>query len=254
MRVRYADPSSLVDDYQRQFQKGGLLVRVEPPAETNLFDPVELELVTLAGVLVLQAQVVQHVPGVGVALSFDATDGRLTAAVDEAREAGETAGGPPVHEILPPGQREDPDPSPAEAVGAVGAKRAARGPATGGNPAAKIHLAKHGNKEERMRIMREGDRSLHRYVLRNPGLRLDEVTFIAKMTSVSIDLLKAIAERQEWAQRPEIAVALVRNPKTPVPLAIQLLRHVAPAELLRISKGGSLRMPILKAARKKAVG
>ena len=85
-------------------------------------------------------------------------------------------------------------------------------------------------------------------------LRLDEVTFIAKMTTVSVELLKAIAERREWTQRPEIALALVRNPKTPVPLAIQMLRNVAPAELRRLAKGGSLRMPILQAARKLVVG
>jgi hypothetical protein len=102
--------------------------------------------------------------------------------------------------------------------------------------------------------MRAGDRSMHRFVLRNPGLRIDEVTFIAKMTAVSPDLLKAIAERREWAQRPEIALALVRNPKSPVPLAIQMLQHVSPGELRRLAKGSNVRMPILQAARKRVIG
>jgi hypothetical protein len=114
-------------------------------------------------------------------------------------------------------------------------------------------MALHGKKEERMKIMRDGDRSLHRFVLRNPGLRMDEITFIAKMTTVAADTLKAIAERREWFQRPEIALALVRNPKTPMPLALQMLQHLAPQDLRRLAKGSSARMPILQAARKRVV-
>jgi hypothetical protein len=91
-------------------------------------------------------------------------------------------------------------------------------------------------------------------VLQNPGLKSDEVAAIARMSTVSPDLLKAIVERREWAQRPEVALALVRNPRTPVPLAIRMLDHVAPGDLRRLAKGTSLRMPVLKAARKKVVG
>jgi len=188
---------------------------------------------------------VQRVPGVGVAVSFDASDAGLLAAVEDARRAGPGAGSPAAHEIVPA-----PGPEPGARTGDAEPAVAAR---PGSDVAAKIHLAKYGGKEDRMRIMREGDRSLHRHVLRNPGLRLDEVTFIAKMTTVAVDLLKAIAERREWVQRPEVALALVRNPKTPVPLAVKLLQHLAPAELRRLAKTSSVRMPILQAARKKVV-
>ncbi len=179
-------------------------------------------------------------------MSFDPTNGALPAAVDEARGAGETAGGPPEHSLV---ER-------AEAPSIRESRAPARqaDAAAGGATAAKIHMAMHGNKEDRMRIMREGDRSMHRFVLRNPGLRIDEVTFIAKMTAVSPDLLKAIAERREWAQRPEVALALVRNPKSPVPLAIQMLQHLSPSELRRLAKGSNARMPILQAARKRVIG
>jgi len=242
-RVRYSRPADLVKDDEAQFAKGGLLLRVEPPAGTNLFDGAELELVTLAGSIVVPAQVVQLMPGIGVALSFDATNEALLSAVDEAKGAGEMAGEPPEHSLAePPAPRESRAPAaPPDSF-------------VGGTTAAKIHTAMHGNKDDRMRIMREGDRSMHRYVLRNPGLRIDEVTFIAKMTAVSPDLLKAIAERGEWAQRPEIALALVRNPKSPVPLAIQMLQHVSPGDLRRLAKGSSVRMPILQAARKRVIG
>jgi len=245
-RVRYSRPADLVTDDAAQFAKGGLLLRVEPPTGTRLFEDVELELVALARSVVLPAQVVQLVPGIGVAVSFDATDAALREAVDEARGAGEMAGEPPEHSLVSRAEA----PSPREPRAPAAPASAAGGSST----AAKIHLALYGNRDERMRILRDGDRSLHRYVLRNPGLRIDEVTFIAKMTAVSADLLKAIAERPEWAQRPEVALALVRNPKSPVPLAIQMLQHVSAGDLRRLAKGSSVRMPILQAARKRVVG
>ncbi|MBI4509475.1 MAG: hypothetical protein HY698_07545, partial [Deltaproteobacteria bacterium] len=66
-------------------------------------------------------------------------------------------------------------------------------------------------------------------------------------------VLKQIAERREWAQRPEIAIALVRNPKTPAPLAVRLLDHVSPAELRHLAKDPGTRPPIQHAARKKVL-
>ncbi len=242
--VRYSRPADLVADFETQFQEGGLLVRVEPPAGAKLFDDVELQLETLAGRLVLPAQIVQIVAGAGVALTFDASDADLLSAIDEARGAGELAGPPPEHGVVADEGISDPPGSAPSCVAAAPLRGAA----------AKVHTAMHGTKEERMRIMREGDRSLHHYVLRNPGLQLDEITAIAKMSTVAPDLLKAITDRREWIGRPEIALALVRNPKCPVPLAIRMLQHVGAADLRRLAKGGGLRMQILQAARKIVVG
>jgi hypothetical protein len=236
-RVHYHGLADLSADHDQQLAHGGLMVRVEAPEDLKLFDEVELEIETAVGRFEIAAQVVQIFPGTGVALSFsiEGNEGLLRAV-----EAGRSQAGAQV-----------PEPEHMVVGAASGATDSA--PARS-DTAAKIHLAMHGNKDERARIMRGGDRSLHRYVLRNPGLRLDEVTFFAKMTTISADILKAIAERQDWAARPEIALALVCNPKTPVPLAIQMLRNVAPQQLRRLAKTGNLRMPILQAARKLVIG
>jgi len=91
-------------------------------------------------------------------------------------------------------------------------------------------------------------------VLRNPQIQLEEIIFIARMATASIEILTAIANRREWAERPEVALALVRNPKTPVPLAIKMLDHVGPAELRGLAKQQSVRDAIQRAARKKILG
>ena len=66
-----------------------------------------------------------------------------------------------------------------------------------------------------------GEWLLHKYVLKNPQLQLEEVVFVARMATAAPESLVFIAGRREWAERPEVAIALVRNPKTPVPLAIK---------------------------------
>jgi hypothetical protein len=232
-RVQYDSPADLVADAEQQFDQGGFLVRVEAPDGAQLYAPAELEIVTPDARVVLEGQIVQTIPGVGVAIGFAPDLPVLVQVVEAARAAGGEPGKGGVHSI----------------AGAEEA-RAPREEST----ADRIQLALHGNRDERMRIIRGANRSLHRYVLQNPGLQLDEVTQFAKMSSVSPDLLAAIADRREWAGRPEIALAMVRNPKTPVPLAIRMLNNIAPADLRRLAKGTSLRMPILSAARKKVIG
>ena len=118
----------------------------------------------------------------------------------------------------------------------------------------RMQIALHGNKEERGLILRDPNaKNLHPYVLKNPQLQLDEVATIAGMRTVATDVLQYIAGRREWAQRPEVAAALVRNPKTPVPLAIRLIPFLSVTELRQLAKTSNLRAPILREVRKKVL-
>ena len=115
----------------------------------------------------------------------------------------------------------------------------------------RIQLALRGDRDQRMEILRGRNRTLHAYVLRNPALSVDEIATIARMTTVSPEVLVQIAERREWGHRPEIAASLIRNPTMPVPVAIKLLDHVADHELRNLAKDARTRDPIQKAARRK---
>jgi hypothetical protein len=230
-RVEYHDPAELLADQEEQFVHGGLLVRGDAPPGLTLFEPAELELVIGGESIVFPAQVVQILPGIGVAVTFAVNDPRLAQAIEAARSA------------EPEPEPEAPrTPSPAEAQAAKVSL------------AQKIHIALHGNRDERATILRDINKQLHPYVLRNPGLQLDEIAAIAKMSTVSPDLLKQICDRREWSQRPEVAIALVRNPKVPVPIAVRLVEYVAPADLRQLAKDSRVRDPISRAARKKLLG
>ncbi|HVV84514.1 MAG TPA: hypothetical protein VHE35_15705, partial [Kofleriaceae bacterium] len=124
--------------------------------------------------------------------------------------------------------------------------------AAGSSPSIdRIQLALRGDRDDRMAIMRDRNRTAQIYVLRNPGLTFDEVCAIARMPSVAPDVLVQLAERREWGHRPEVAMALVRNPATPVPVAIKLVDFVSLTDLRLLAKDARTREPVQRAARRK---
>jgi len=219
LRAIYTRAEDFLRDHEQQIARGGLLVRGDIPPDLERGAAVDLELVTPAGTIRLEAQVIQILAGVGVAVTV--SPDQVTELVDAVRSSGRPAAPEPSH---------------------------------GAATARKIQLALHGDKSQRAAILREPNKMIHGYVLRNPQIQLDEVAAIARMTTVAIDVLTFIASRREWAERPEIAVALVRNPRTPVPLAIKLLDRVSPTELRQLAKQSHVREPIQRAARKKVIG
>jgi hypothetical protein len=272
LRITYSRPRDLVADHDQQLRRNGVLVRVAPPADLALFAPVELELVSPIGRCAVTAQVIQTLGGAGIAVGFDsAAAAEIAALVRAASAAPDRAGEPPRHEVVDEPAADDEswpedDPATDDDAGPDGAD-AAPEPADGGRAASDLHtrlrsatahekmqIALHGNKDERGLIIRDPNaKLLHQYVLKNPKLQLDEVATIAALRTVSAEVLKYIAGRREWAQRPEIAAALVRNPKTPVPLAVRLVPFLSVTDLRQLAKAPSTRAPILREVRKKVL-
>jgi len=117
----------------------------------------------------------------------------------------------------------------------------------------KFQLALSGTRDERMALLRDNNKPVHVFVLKNPRIGLDEVQYAAKLPNLSPDALNMIAEHREWGMNATVATALVRNPKTPMPMALRLLDRVPATELRSLAKGGA-REPIVQAARRKVVG
>ncbi len=238
LRVRYYREADVTTDSVGQLSRGGLLVRADPGASLEQYTPVKLELGAGATVIVIDAQVVQVFAGVGIAVTF--TPSRALESWTVAAQSTARGDRDPEHSIV----TEDVAQDEAQPV-----QRAAV-PET----ASRVSTALRGSRDERTAILRENNPVLHGHVLRNPSIQLDEIVSIAKMRTVSPELLKIIADKREWATRPEIAVALVRNPKTPVGVAIRLLDHVPIQELRQLAKDQNTRSAIQSAARKRVVG
>lgn len=239
LQATYGRGGDFIQDHDGQLAHFGLFVRVAPPSDLAPFSPVELTVRFADLTAVVSGQVVQIAPGVGVAVSFSADDAEAFGPLlTRARTGPDPSDTDPAYEIVPVG-------------GAARPARTEPGPST---KADKIQLALRGTKTERMAIIRDPDRTLHLYVLKNPRVGIDEVGQLAKSPTTSVEVLKAIAEKREWYQRSEIATALVRNPKTPVPIAVRMLDHISKQELRRLAKSDGAKMPILQAARKKVIG
>ncbi len=228
LRVVYEDPARLLAAHDEQFVRGGLFVYTPPPANVQLRDAVDLSIVLPDGQEVsVKGEVLQVAAGSGIAVGFVlASAPVLKAAVAKARA--EIAARPAVPGETPVFQRME-----------------------GATAAAKVQLALHGNCDERLAIVRDLNKTLHVHVLRNPQIRMEEVVVIAKMATVSAEALKTIAERREWFERSEVAIALARNPAVSLEHAIKMLDHMPKSDLGRMAKDRNVRGPVQAAARKK---
>jgi hypothetical protein len=86
--------------------------------------------------------------------------------------------------------------------------------------------------------------------MKNPRIGLEEVLWAAKLTTLNPEALKVIAEHPEWGQNPGVAAALVRNPKTPVPVALKLMPRLPVSELRALARSQG-RPQIVQAAKKR---
>ena len=100
----------------------------------------------------------------------------------------------------------------------------------------KILLATKGGKEERTLLMRESNRLIQVAVIRNGRITEGEVTYIAQMRTVQDEVLRIISMNREWMKKYTIVRNLVMNPKTPLPIALNLLRRVNEFDMKLMTK------------------
>ncbi len=118
----------------------------------------------------------------------------------------------------------------------------------------KMQAALHGSRELRGIIMRDSNRSLHVMLLKNPHLRIDEVQAMARIPSLSPEAIVQISRHDTWSQDGTVCTNLVRNPKTPPPIAVTLMDRIPRAELRRLATGQGVREHIARAAARRLQG
>jgi hypothetical protein len=117
----------------------------------------------------------------------------------------------------------------------------------------KVQLALHGNREARQLLMRDRAGVVQSSLVRNPKITLDEVQALARAPQLSPETAETLAQHPTYGASPQIAMALVRNPRTPVPTATQLIARLSPNDLRVVAKGLGVRTQVAAAARKRLV-
>jgi len=106
--------------------------------------------------------------------------------------------------------------------------------------AGKIRLAIAGNKEVRMMLARDSNKTVQLAVMDNPKLSEFEVTLMASSRSADEGVLRKIAASREWMRLHQVRAALVNNPKCPLRIAGKLLETLGHQDWKRIAANRSV--------------
>ena len=119
--------------------------------------------------------------------------------------------------------------------------------------AQRMNLAMKGSREERAILVRDPNKLVSAAVLSSPKMTETEIESIAKMGSVSEDVLRIIANTRAYVKNYNIALALVRNPKTPIAMSMNLIHRLTDSDLRQLSTNRNVPEMLRVAARKKIV-
>ena len=121
------------------------------------------------------------------------------------------------------------------------------------NVAQRIALAMKGSREERAILIRDPNKIVGVAVLSSPKLSEAEVETIAKMSSISDELLRIISMTRGWMKNYSVVVALSKNPKTPVAISMNLLSRLNDKDLRMLSSDRNVAEILRVTARQKLV-
>ncbi len=237
LRLKFPSRESLRLTIDQEMSRGVMLAKITPPNDLEFRSKLHVELVTSAGSLVFESEVLSVLPGVGVGFLFPSNElVNVQKLLAEIREQGT---GDTTHEMVA-------ESGPPPESGA--AKTNATSRATF---AERVQVALHGTKDDRAAILRDQNRQLHPFVLKSPTVTPEEVASWAANAQLTPEFLKLIADRKEWLTKQAIALALAKNPKTPADVAIRALEYVPQEALRQMAKGTGVLPHVVQAARKK---
>ncbi len=121
----------------------------------------------------------------------------------------------------------------------------------GMNVAKRIALAMKGTREERAILIRDPNRIVTAAVLSSPKMTETEIAGIARMANVSEDVLRTICNNRAWLKNYAVALSLVKNPKTPVALSMNLMARLNDKDLRMMSTDRNVPDALRVNARKK---
>jgi len=115
---------------------------------------------------------------------------------------------------------------------------------------AKIRLAMMGNKFQRAQLIRDPKKMVAMAVIKSPSVKENEAAGYASNTSICEDVIAYIAAKKEWTKMYNIKLALVNNPKCPLPAAMRLLPHLRAKDLGVMARSRSIPSALSAQARK----
>jgi hypothetical protein len=118
------------------------------------------------------------------------------------------------------------------------------------NTAEKLITALKGSREERAILVRDPNRLVSMGVLGSPRLTEAEIESFSAMKNISDQVLREIGNHREWTKRYTVINNLVRNPRTPIGIALSLVPRLNPRDVKGIAVDRNVPEPVRKQAQK----
>ena len=100
----------------------------------------------------------------------------------------------------------------------------------------RMKLAMKGDREARSILIRDSNKVVCTAVVKNPRLSEQEVEHISSMRTVANEVLRLVAMNRSWARSYPIIHNLARNPRTPIPTAMNILPRIRTKDLHQLSQ------------------
>ena len=123
----------------------------------------------------------------------------------------------------------------------------------GMTPPQKMLLATKADRATRAVMIQDSDPMVLFALLKNPRLEIDEVVRAAKSSALGFQAAELILKTAQWSGSLEVRVAMIHNPKLPLPLALRILPSLPEAEVRLIAKGASTSAPLKAAALRRLI-
>jgi len=118
------------------------------------------------------------------------------------------------------------------------------------NTAEKLITALKGSREERAILIRDPNRLVSMGVLGSPRITEAEIESFSAMKNISDQVLREIGHHREWTKRYTVINNLVRNPRTPIGIALSLVPRLNPRDIKGIAVDRNVPEPVRKQAQK----
>lgn len=99
----------------------------------------------------------------------------------------------------------------------------------------RLKLAMRGTREQRAALIRDPSKMVAVGVMSSPKLTEPEVEAFARMTTVNEEVLRIIGANKVWTRNYSIALALTRNPKSPLSIAMQMAPRLTERDMKQIA-------------------
>ncbi|HET6981219.1 MAG TPA: hypothetical protein VFI53_03715 [Myxococcaceae bacterium] len=116
--------------------------------------------------------------------------------------------------------------------------------------AEKIKLATKGNKEARSYLLRDSNKLVAVAVIRSPKITDGEVLAVANNRAALDDVLRVVCNNREWLKDYRVKVALTKNPKVPLPVAMKFLAQLRESEVKDLARNKNVPSGVQLMARK----